>query len=604
MDIFLIIIGFLCIILAIIAYQVGLDGNPTWGTGRYILFFIGLLQLIFHRIMLLLRRSHLNNQSNPDKERVWHKVQQRLRWIDSPALGFIVSVLLVFGVWMAASVYACWFTSQGYFPVFRDKFNAYVELGDAFLHGRVALLERPDPRLIAIRDPVNDVDAREKVPYHLDLSYFNGKYYAYWGPVPALLNAAIQAATGKKPAGAVSPLIFYCGYGAALAIILLIIRARVYPRAPGISVVLYLLVGMYNLPYVFMLSRNDVYETAVMAGQCFLFVGLVGWLIYLVSRRSGWLILAGVGYALAIGSRYNLALAVFIFLLFAAWDFLREGSFTRTGLRRAVLLLLPLIGMAGLLFFYNYIRFGNPIQTGLQYQLADPHFQHQYYAARFIPSNVYVYLFSPASLHLKFPFVITREIDPSSNPIWAQLVTGKEFEQAMLGGLPWTPILWLTVVLIPLLVIPFHHNLAVKDEQELGLHEQPFKSFFIMVVLAGIVELVHTFFYYYGAMRFIADFYALIFLSFAILSWEADDHLARMHSIASHQIRNVLWLGVIILTLVTALISFLIGFEIPPQDFRLANEALYDQVAHIFDPIITLVNSPTIWGAVLRRIIP
>lgn len=607
----LLIIGILFILLATLAYPLGLDNNAAWGASRYFLFSIGTFFIAAYAALQLLRRLHLYDQLFSAIRRLIRKAASPFAVLAHPMHSMMrstaISAALAFLVLFAASAYAFWFTSQGYFPTFPNSFNPYVALGDAFLHGQVALIEQPDPRLAAIKDPIHDVTAREKVPYHLDLSYYNGKYYAYWGPIPGLFNAVIQAATGEKPPGALAPLIFYTCYSITLAIILFVFRRWFFPRAPGISIVFYLMTGLVNLPYVFMLSRNSVYETAIIAGQCFLLIGLAGWLAYLVTHKQNWLILAGTGYALAIGSRYNLTLSVGVFLIFAIYEFRREGFFILTGLRRFAMLLAPLALMAISLAFYNYARFGNPLQTGLQYQLADPNFHHQYYSARFILPNLYGYLFSPATLQSTFPFIITNEIQVGSFPSWAQAVPANEFEQAMMGGMLWSPIFWMLAVFIPLLIIPFQHNRTAAPETAPGLRTSAAKGFFCMITIAGIIEVVHILFYYYGAMRFTADFYALFLIALVLLSWELDNRLAQSPFPFAGMLRTSLWLFVVILASSTVLISFLTGFEIPPQVFRLANPDLYNQVARIFNHLASEVtrflDSPTILSAILRKII-
>src|SRR5687768_11579465 len=64
----------------------------------------------------------------------------------------------------------------------------YASLTEGFLRGQLSMAHRPDPRLMAMPHPY-DHQAREanKVPYLWDASYFNGRYYLYFTPLPALL---------------------------------------------------------------------------------------------------------------------------------------------------------------------------------------------------------------------------------------------------------------------------------------------------------------------------------------------------------------------------------------------------------------------------------
>src|SRR5271170_3296922 len=63
----------------------------------------------------------------------------------------------------------------------------YARLADGFLHGQLSLPARPDPRLLVLTNPY---DPKANAGLRLDDAVlFNGKYYIYWGPVPALLTA-------------------------------------------------------------------------------------------------------------------------------------------------------------------------------------------------------------------------------------------------------------------------------------------------------------------------------------------------------------------------------------------------------------------------------
>lgn len=591
MEILSLLIGLFLIVIAVFASSFGLDNNFQWGTSRYVLLVAGLLFSSVFLAIRLERKFHYSVRF-PAVQKFFAGVNRILdRIINSTIPSAAAAILILTSI----SIYGAWYTSQGHFPQFRSEYNYYVELGDAFLHGQLSLLEKPDPRLAALEDPVRDVAAREKISYRLDLSYYEGKYYLYWGPIPSLLNAVLQVISGEKPGGAVAPLTFYTFTGLFLAIILFCAQRWAYPNAPGISIALFLLAALVNIPYVFMLSRNSVYETAIFAGQCFLFLGIAGWLAYLMTHQPPWLVLAGSGYALAVGSRYNLALAVMVCLGFAAWEFRRKGLWSRSRLRRLLLLLAPLIFMGLLLTVYNYARFGNPLQTGLEFQLADPNFKRLYYSPGFILSNLYVYLFNPAAFRPSFPFIITMPIQPDRFPAWAQMAYGKEFEYAMLGTIPWVPIFWMLVILIPVLSISLKRGREARQKFDDDLHPPAAQHFVLMLFLAGVTETIHTLLYYYGAMRFIADFYLLYLLAMVFASWEVDRRLQRLAYPYTQLLRTTFWGATALLAAATAIIGFLSGFEIPPQLFRLHNYEQYIQVSNPFNHLFAVAYSMINW---------
>jgi len=79
-------------------------------------------------------------------------------------------------------------------------------LGESFLRGQLSLLEEPNPQLTELQNPYDP--AQRTVPYHWDASYYKGKYYLYWGPVPALAFAAVEGITRTRPPG--SLIVVFC----------------------------------------------------------------------------------------------------------------------------------------------------------------------------------------------------------------------------------------------------------------------------------------------------------------------------------------------------------------------------------------------------------
>src|SRR5690349_12670670 len=86
-----------------------------------------------------------------------------------------------------------WQVSFGYWEKWPKTTNYFDLQANAFYHKQVALLEKPDPILLALSDPY-DMELRSKSGAQsiFDLSLYQGKYYLYWGPMPALLILPIK----------------------------------------------------------------------------------------------------------------------------------------------------------------------------------------------------------------------------------------------------------------------------------------------------------------------------------------------------------------------------------------------------------------------------
>ncbi len=85
-----------------------------------------------------------------------------------------------------------WFISIGPWRSRGHTSDYYSRLASSFLHGQLALEQKPDPALLALPNPY-DHKARKNVPVLGDASLYKGKYYLYFGPFPGLALAFIYA---------------------------------------------------------------------------------------------------------------------------------------------------------------------------------------------------------------------------------------------------------------------------------------------------------------------------------------------------------------------------------------------------------------------------
>jgi hypothetical protein len=263
-----------------------------------------------------------------------------------------------------------WFASGGF--TFRGAgFGHYYDLlGDAFLAGQVHLLVMPSPELLAMPDPYDPAQIAGCRCYVHDLSFYQGRYYLYFGPVPGLLHAGWKTFTGlTAPDGAMQALF---GLGGCLWFLLLAraLRDRAFPRVPdGLVLLVYLCYALGGVG-LHLQARPVVYHEAILAASFFTLGGCYFWLRGLAGCRSaGWhLAVAGFLFGCALGSRTTVLgypLGAGLVLL---WQCLRAHP-PAPAIRRMLAFGLPLAAMMALLLLYNYARFGSFIEFGQRYQL-------------------------------------------------------------------------------------------------------------------------------------------------------------------------------------------------------------------------------------------
>ncbi len=279
----------------------------------------------------------------------------------STPFGVVLAILIC----LLVAGYSIWYTSAGEFPAFpkTGKDNYYVDLGEAFMHGQLSMLQKPSPELVALKNPYG-FKQRANVDYQFDYSYYKGKYYLYWGPVPGLVLGGIEEMIHARPPNSLMTIISYIGLSFLLLMILIQIRSQFFPAAPSLSLMFFILCGLVNIPFLFLLGRPEIYETSIIAGQLFLFLGLSSWLMYTKKNSPIWLVIAGLGWGLALGSRYNLAISILLFVGFTIiW--IRQENKDDHFLIKLWPLLVPLALCVLGLGLYNFARFQNPLETGL-----------------------------------------------------------------------------------------------------------------------------------------------------------------------------------------------------------------------------------------------
>jgi len=496
-------------------------------------------------------------------------VFERVRQIFlSPKTGIIFGIFICAGI----AAYAVWYSSAGRFPAFPLVNNDYIELGESFLHGQLSLLEQPSPWLMRLENPY-DFEQREQNPYHWDASYYQGKYYLYWGPAPALVFAAIEGISRVQPSASLVILIPYIGLAIILQALFTLISKRFFPAASSLSPGLFTVAGVVNLPIIFLLGNPQIYHTSIIFGQFFLLLGLLGWMIYVYTEKSVGLLMAGLSWGLAIGSRYNLGISVAIYLVFALIWMKRETGW-KSAWKRAGFLLIPLALCLLGLGIYNFLRFGNPLEVGQTYQLTLALPRNLYFSLSYLRANLYIYLTYPLSLLEKFPFVKTALFDWTYSflPAWLNAPSEMMYDHYIYGIFPSAPALWLSVVAIPLFV------LAGIKRQIHPLPNSKRMNFFAMVTWAGGAQFLFLMVYFHFAERFAADFYIPFILTIAMLVWKMDEVLQ-----SRGKLRLVFWMIVVGLTVWTAGLGFFSGFGVPPKIFRSFNQTLYNDLASFWN---------------------
>ncbi len=300
----------------------------------------------------------------------------------------------------------------------RERFDNYNLLSDGFLSGHLHLNLAPNPGLLALPDPYDP--AANRFFKAQDVSLYDGKYYLYWGAVPALLlYMPFQLLKlGDMPPTLAIFLFAFVGFCFSLAC-LRALAQRFVPAAPRWMLAAAAVALAVGNALPFTMRRVAVYEVAITAGFCLSFIGL--YLLITGLRdgvRLGRLAAASLFFGLAVSARPTMIVWV-LGLIVVATMLYRRTPDRRTRLQIAGALLGPVAFIGFLLMLYNVLRFGSPVEFGQKYQLADydPTTHHGNQLA-YVPPGMWYYLASPPNLTLGFPY-INLPSRPASYPFTA-----------------------------------------------------------------------------------------------------------------------------------------------------------------------------------------
>ncbi|MDR1667850.1 MAG: hypothetical protein LBS03_09220 [Bacteroidales bacterium] len=298
-----------------------------------------------------------------------------------------------------------------------DTGGQYQRLTDAFLEGRVYMKDIPDPKLEALEN-VYDYTQRDSVQAYAlwDFSFYNHKYYIYFGPVPVLTAyLPYKAITGEHVESRYVYLAFAMLAIVGMFAIFKCLCQRFFKKCPlPVFLLLYLAIVNGSL-LLFSLRGAMFYDSATASGLAFSTFGL--WLLLesfkegAISRKSNLVRLAcsALLIALSVGCRPTfIFMAVFAVVLFAvemiAKHRLKDGI--KPYIMPCVCFLMPFILIGGALMWYNYIRFDSPFEFGAKYQLtlSDTR-QYKITQLGRLPTGLFNYLFNFPSFNLEFPFI-------------------------------------------------------------------------------------------------------------------------------------------------------------------------------------------------------
>lgn len=258
-----------------------------------------------------------------------------------------------------------------------EDYDPYVQQFDAYMKGRVSFDYTPDEEFMQLDNPY-DPQEREEETFLYDRSYYNGKYYSYFGNAPIFtMIYPYYFIMGRIPSQGVIQTVYMTLFAIFFPILVMNLAKKVSSRVTPLLAMLVtytayisslnLLIGRGDAPFYY-IAVTSAMAFLVMFGY-FLFKGVSS---DRFRNRCMYFIAAGMAYALCFHSRVNVAFgAVFFIIPVVIFGIIlkkRKITKFRILVELCSLGLFVIIGM-GASLAYNYVRFDNLFEFGATYQL-------------------------------------------------------------------------------------------------------------------------------------------------------------------------------------------------------------------------------------------
>lgn len=289
--------------------------------------------------------------------------------------------------------------------------NIFVKQFDAFEKGQLHLDLWVDPRLERMENPYDtDERARQRIIYQWDHAYFEGRYYSYFGLAPLfLVYYPYYYITGALPDTILVCAILAIGATIALGLALREFVIFIHAKPPIWLFLFALPAAVFGIGIFGAQSYSDFYYVPVlsaMLSNClFFFFTLRG--SRAESRVAEATLFSGaaLAFVFSVMSRPTAAL---ICLTLSPVIF-RKFFLDKVSLPRRLARILPFgaIALAGAAFimWFNYARFGSPLDFGANYQLTVSDVSENTIDLSLLPAALFHYLFQPMTVIERFPFV-------------------------------------------------------------------------------------------------------------------------------------------------------------------------------------------------------
>lgn len=312
----------------------------------------------------------------------------------------------VFGVFLLISIiiYNNSFGDAKRFLMYNCDFT------DALINRQINLDIEVSDTLKELENPYDtSVRQTQGVDYSWDTAYYNGKYYCYFGIVPALLFfVPYRLVTGAYLQCNIVVMLAYAVYMLFLDVVLIRIMRYTVPDVQfGVEVTgLAILNATVNIFHF--AAEPSFYMVLYAVGLMFVAIGFCCFVFWYTGKRTNKLLLflGAVSLALAVGCRPPLLLYTLLIIPFGVKVIMEKK---RESIADMIVLLIPYVAIGSALAAYNYVRFDSILEFGVKYQLTAQDQVHVSNSVYKIPILLWLGFFQPLDFSAVFPYVFSPD---------------------------------------------------------------------------------------------------------------------------------------------------------------------------------------------------
>lgn len=448
-------------------------------------------------------------------------------------------------------------------PVFKNPswqhHKQYHSLAESLAKGQFYLDAEVNEKLLNMENPYDYAKRSKEVGlgnFLWDHSYFEGKYYVYFGIVPCLLYyLPYYVFTGTH-----IPTYIVIFINASLSVlgIMLLLREILKKKYPDTPYAVYLLLCQIMITgggIWLIAKRPDFYFVPISTAIMLTLFGLYFWIRAINNEKHTFsrLILGSLFMALVAGARPQFILgSFFIFILFFE-SFKEKKILSLKSKKETASIIVPYVIVAAFLMFYNFARFGSPFDFGANYNLTFNDMTLRGIRGDRTFLGWFSYLLQPPNITAEFPFVHPTQVYTSYQ--------GTTITEEMFGGFFLTnPFVWFGV-------LAFSARKYFEDKKH--LYACILCTVFTLIIVFADTQMAGI------LTRYVADFGLFMYFGAAIA------FVAVYKGQKTDEARKILITLLVIGLLITFSYNFLLIFSGSGESVKRYNPDLYYRVKYL-----------------------